>query len=348
LEAAAAELAAIDNEDRGVESEIRKLIGKTEIAEADIESRAAELNRFSQVFEEIRRTGEAIELGQAERARAESRLKEVRDAITALLAEAGAAAPADFLEKAETFKRRRDLLAERDRIPVDPPESGFLFEEGVTDEEACGDACRERDDLRRRLDSAKHESGRVEERISAMERSEERARALAKQEAVVEKIDDASDRWAVLTLCRALLDETRKVHENERQPEMLRHASEFFRTMTDGRYVRAISPLDGGEIQVERADGSRLAPGVLSRGTAEQLYLSVRLAFIREYGVRVDPLPVVFDDVFVNFDPGRIRGAIQAVRKLAETHQVLVFTCHPHIVALFEEIVPDLAVFPLQ
>ena len=162
------------------------------------------------------------------------------------------------------------------------------------------------------------------------------------------RLDVAAEQWAVLTLCKAMLDETRRIYETERQPEVLRHASSFFKVMTSGRYVRVITPLDGSEIQVERADGARLSPSLLSRGTAEQLYLAMRLSLVREYAQHVEPLPVVFDDIFVNFDPDRARSSISAVRELCETHQVLLFTCHPHLVKIVQEIVPTAKVFPLQ
>jgi len=122
----------------------------------------------------------------------------------------------------------------------------------------------------------------------------------------------------------------------------------FFKVMTEGCYIRVIAPLDGTDIQVERADGVRLPPQLLSRGTAEQLYLSMRLALVREYASTTDALPVVFDDVFVNFDPVRTRNTLHAVRELAQTHQVLLFTCHPHLVNMVEEIVPSARIFPLQ
>ena len=108
------------------------------------------------------------------------------------------------------------------------------------------------------------------------------------------------------------------------------------------------APLDGSEIQVERVDGVRLAPQALSRGTAEQLYLSMRLALVREYANHVDPLPVVFDDIFVNFDPDRSRTSLKALRELCTTHQVLMFTCHPELINQVEEIVPDAKIFPLM
>ncbi len=158
----------------------------------------------------------------------------------------------------------------------------------------------------------------------------------------------AADQWAVLTLCRTLLDETRRVYETERQPEVLRQASWFFGIMTESRYPRVFTPLDGTEIQVERADGVRFSPAMLSRGTAEQLYLCMRLALVKEYANHVEPLPLVFDDIFVNFDPERTRSSIKAIRELCSTHQILLFTCHPHLVDAVRQVIPTARVFPLQ
>ncbi len=85
----------------------------------------------------------------------------------------------------------------------------------------------------------------------------------------------------------------------------------------------------------------------MSRGTAEQLYLSMRLALVREYANHVDPLPVVFDDIFVNFDLNRSGTTFNALRELCTTHQVLLFTCHPHLVKQLEEVVPEAKIFAL-
>jgi uncharacterized protein YhaN len=274
-------------------------------------------------------------------------MADVQAAIDALFAEAGAPDESEFLRRAAIYKERQQLTAELERLPVDPPETGLLFDLRINEEEAFESVSAELRQMEQRLVEARHESGRIAERIVVMERSEERSRALARQEVVLGKIDAAAEMWAVVTLCRTLLDETRKVYETERQPEVFRHASLFFRTMTEGRYLRVIAPLDGTDIQVERHDGIRLAPQLLSRGTAEQLYLAMRFALLRDYAGHTDPLPVVFDDVLVNFDPGRIRNTLHAIRELAATHQILLFTCHPHIVALTEETVPGAQVFSL-
>ncbi len=347
LDACQRELRQTENEAREIESEVRKLTGQSEITQADIDERVAELDRLLKINDEVRSLDEAAAHGEADLHRISRQLEEVEKNIGALLAGAAAVSEEEFLERAEIYKQRQQLLHELEKIPVDTPEPGMLFDMRADEEAAFEAAQTELGELEQRLVRARHETGRVEERITMMEKSEERSRALSRQETILARIDEAAEQWAVITLCRALLDETRKIYETERQPEVLRQASSFFSVMTEGRYPRVIAPLDGGEIQVERADGVRLSPQILSRGTAEQLYLSMRLALVREYANHVDPLPVVFDDIFVNFDPERSRTSFKALRGLCATHQVLLFTCHPHLVEQVEDVVPEAKIFAL-
>ncbi len=347
LDACNIDLRKTEHEAREIESDIRKLTGQNEVTQADIDARVMELQRLLRLNEEARSLDEAAERTGNDIEKITQQIEPIENNIHLLLAEASAANEQEFLERAEIYKQRRQLIHELEKIPFETPESGLLFDTHADDEAAFQTAQAELAELEQRLVQARHESGRVEERITMMEKSEERSRALSRQETILARIDEAAEQWAVITLCRALLDETRKVYETERQPEVLRQASSFFSLMTESRYVRVVAPLDGGEIQVERADGARLSPQILSRGTAEQLYLSMRLALVREYANHVDPLPVVFDDIFVNFDPDRSRNTFNALRELCITHQVLLFTCHPHLVRQVEEAVPEAKIFPL-
>jgi len=348
LEACRSEVRKVEDEARGIESEIRKMTGRSEVTPEDIESRVAELSRLSQIAEELRRVEESVERSNEELQRIGLQLKEQNTVLGALFAEASATNELEFLERGEVWKQRRALSSELERIPLEADEPAMLFDLHDNVQEAYDLTVGELATMEQRLADARHESGRVAERIAIMERSEERARLLGRQELILSKLDSNAEAWAVVTLCKTLLDETRKVYEIERQPEVLRQASVFYSVMTEGRYARVIAPLDGAELQVERADGVRLSPQSLSRGAAEQLYLAMRLALVRQYAAHTDALPVVFDDVFVNFDPDRARNTLQAVRELSRTHQVLLFTCHPHLVGLVEEIVPSARIFPLQ
>jgi uncharacterized protein YhaN len=347
LDACNVELRKTESEAREIESEIRKLTGQTEISQADIDERVAELDRLLKLNDEARSLDRASVRAENDLARIGQQIEEIEGSIHSLLAEASAANELEFIERAEIYRQRQQLIHELEKIPGETPEPGLLFDMRADEEAAFQAAQGELAELEQRLVQARHESGRVEERIAMMEKSEERSRALSRQETILARIDQAAEHWAVITLCKALLDETRKIYETERQPEVLRQASSFFNVMTESRYARVIAPLDGGEIQVERADGVRLSPQLLSRGTAEQLYLSMRLALVREYANHVDRLPVVFDDIFVNFDLNRSRTTFNALRELCKTHQILLFTCHPHLVGQVEEVIPEAKLFPL-
>ena len=86
------------------------------------------------------------------------------------------------------------------------------------------------------------------------------------------------------------------------------------------------------------SNGASRQPNELSRGTREQLYLALRFGLIREFGEHAERLPVVVDEALVNFDPERAHLAAESFAQLAETNQVLIFTCHPTTVDLFSAV----------
>ena len=75
----------------------------------------------------------------------------------------------------------------------------------------------------------------------------------------------------------------------------------------------------------------------LSRGTLEQLALCLRLGLISEFAKHQTPLPLVIDDILVNFDPNRAANTLRILADLESMHQVLFFTCQTHLVGLCED-----------
>jgi hypothetical protein len=131
----------------------------------------------------------------------------------------------------------------------------------------------------------------------------------------------------------------RTTYEQHRQPETLQEASGYLDRLTQGRYRRVWTPLGEHALRVDDAEGHSLPVEVLSRGTREQLFLSLRLALVSSYARRGAPLPLVLDDVLVNFDSERAKAAAGVLRDFAATgHQLLVLTCHEHILKLFKSL----------
>lgn len=69
----------------------------------------------------------------------------------------------------------------------------------------------------------------------------------------------------------------------------------------------------------------------LSAGTADQAYLSLRLALAGLIGKEDDPLPVVMDDALAQYDDSRSDRAMKYLAEYAKQHQIILFTCHNNI-----------------
>jgi uncharacterized protein YhaN len=70
----------------------------------------------------------------------------------------------------------------------------------------------------------------------------------------------------------------------------------------------------------------------MSDGTADQLYLALRLASVDEYLGRSHVLPFVADDLLINFDDARAAAGFKVLAELGRSTQILFFTHHQHLV----------------
>jgi uncharacterized protein YhaN len=148
--------------------------------------------------------------------------------------------------------------------------------------------------------------------------------------------------WARLRLARELLERSVQSYQTRSQGPMLAAASRWFSRMTAGRWAKLLPEWsDDNQILIaERDDGLRLPVARLSEGTADALYLSLRLAAIE---VRLDaapPIPLLLDDVLMTFDDERAALALQGLAELAQRNQVVYFTHHPHLLALARTALP--------
>ncbi|HEY1068405.1 MAG TPA: AAA family ATPase, partial [Pirellulales bacterium] len=151
------------------------------------------------------------------------------------------------------------------------------------------------------------------------------------------QIAAAEEDYLTSAVVSKLFDDVRKDMEKARQPATLRLASQHMERLSEGRYTRIWSPLGEAGLSVDDAHGRTLPVEKLSRGTREQLFLSLRLALVGWYAEQGVRLPLVFDDLLVNFDDRRAAAAAQVLCEMGSAgSQILVFTCHEHILRTFE------------
>jgi len=267
-----------------------------------------------------------------------------------LMDEVGAADGREFRRRATTFQQAQALRQERELLhrEIESAIAGQATEAEVRklleEETAAGMEAR-RGQVQSRLAACEaqlrlrlEKRGQLAEQLRLL--AENRTPAVKQLElaTVHKRLREALHQWQVLGVTAQVLETVRKGYEENRQPECLQEASAYLSRMTEGRYQRVWTPLSDDVLLVDDAAGKPLPVELLSYGVREQLFLSLRLALAGSYARRGAQLPMILDDVLVNFDAKRVRAAAGVLCELAATgYQLLVFTCHEHIARLFEE-----------
>ncbi len=271
----------------------------------------------------------------------------VVDLITTLLKLGESEDVEDFRTRAQIFQERTTLAAtisgaldQMQRIsgPGDALEA-LRFTLSNTDLQTIRDSVRQCEAQLEQIDEQRSEldteRGSIRTRLDGLASEEDSSRLRLERHRLSEELQGHARDWAVRTIAESLIRQAQGKFERERQPDVIRHAERFFLDVTDGAYQGVYSPLGSSEINVRDAAGNIRTPQQLSRGTREQLFLALRFGLILEMGQHSERLPVIVDEALVNFDPTRGTRAAGSFIDLAETNQVLVFTCHPQIVDWF-------------
>ncbi len=171
--------------------------------------------------------------------------------------------------------------------------------------------------------------------------------ALLELNSVDAEIDAIKKEWQVYASTTQLLETIREGYEARRQPETLKEASGYLEQLTDGHYKRIWTRLVGEELFVDNQSDETITVDKLSRGTREAVYLSLRLALVGAYARRGAVMPLVLDDVLVNFDARRARAAAKLLCDFSKNgYQILMFTCHEHMQELFFDLDAKVKVLP--
>ena len=137
----------------------------------------------------------------------------------------------------------------------------------------------------------------------------------------------------VLFIAKRSLESAIAEWERKSQPEVYRSASRMLSQMTGGAWQQVRMNAQG-ELEVLDAVGAARTPNLLSLGTRQQLYLSLRIALLLSATNVGRALPVLCDDILVNFDDERRTQAAAALKEFAQYRQVILFTCHSDVAAL--------------
>jgi uncharacterized protein YhaN len=289
---------------------IAPLLGEP-LESATIDRAAEFMNRARALVADAREAGALQRESTAEAERLEREAAGIRARGAAAIAEAEAAlAGVD----AGTLEEGRALLV---GVDVAAADAAGRFE-GLL-QEVTG--------LRARLGSERRDTALAELRLT--------------EETLSERIAAGVGQYAVMAVACRLLALAQERFERLRKGPIVECAEAALSAMTEGRYARISVPMGKDAIEVFTGSSAAIAPEDLSRGTAEQLYLALRLGLIEQSGQVGAHLPVLMDDVLVNFSPSRMEQAARAIGDLASRRQVVFFTCHPVVADLLCGVAPE-------
>lgn len=286
---------------------------------------------------------------------AKSSLSRLNTALMEICRQAGCDNHENLPQAVEQSQKRQQLEATirdlQEQILLES--SGSAFKEFLAEVEL---EASEADSLSPRIAELEHELSQLREErdvligqivsetseLAKIDGSALAAEKAAECESVTARLEEQVHEYVVLRLASSLLNEGIDRYRQKNEGPVLRRASEIFREITLNSYQGLKVDFDENAQPILTAvrNNDLIQVTQMSDGTCDQLYLALRLASLETWLEQHEPLPLIVDDILLNFDDDRSVATLKVLSELAQKTQVLFFTHHAHLVKIAEENVP--------
>jgi uncharacterized protein YhaN len=292
-----------------------------------------------------------LQRGQADLAEARNRRQAVQARLAPLMAVAGVEEVTALGRAIERSDERRAVEGKIQSAEQDLTQAadGLALEDLRRESESVG-----ADELKAELDRLAAASREVVDKIAslsnefgaqkiafdALDGTDQAARAEAQRQEAISSMADAAERYLRLQTAARLLKWSIEKFREIKQGPMLSKASTIFNGLTMDSFSRLLVDSDGDSPRLfgVRPSGEQVDVIGMSEGSRDQLYLALRLAALElqvEQGVT---MPLIADDLFINFDDGRTAAGLKVLGDLSRSMQVVFLTHHDHLVPLAKEV----------
>ena len=222
------------------------------------------------------------------------------------------------LEEARREEKQAEALfralEETAPAPLPPAEADSLT---LSAEETEALLARKREEQRRLSALLGKHQGRMEALGTRQKLTGDRDRLRARIRALEET-------YEALNLGLETLRQARQELQRRFAPRITARAAEYLERLTSGRYDRLTLNEDFSLLAAARQETVLQSALWRSEGTVDQLYVALRLAVAEELTPRA---PLILDDALVRFDDERLKAALEILKEISESRQVILFTC---------------------
>lgn len=190
--------------------------------------------------------------------------------------------------------------------------------------------------LKKQITLTVEERGQLQERLNNLSSTYERQQLQLQHDSLEEQIKQRLKQYAKYALVDFVVKKTRTQFEAEHQPALMMKASQYIHQLTEGKYQKLVLHPDTKSFQLASKNMSLVPIERLSRGTAELVYFSLRIALLTTHKALI-AAPLILDDPFVNFDENRLKSVMSFMYELASHRQIIFLTCHEHILHKVEQ-----------
>lgn len=142
-----------------------------------------------------------------------------------------------------------------------------------------------------------------------------------------EEYELISQEYEAIALAVDTLREADSEIQSRFSPELGRVAAGYMSAVTGGRYADVLINRDFTAKTRTKDDAVARDAEYLSAGTLDLMYLAVRLAVCELALPKGESCPLIIDDALVNLDDTRFAQAMELLRQIARTRQVILFSC---------------------
>jgi uncharacterized protein YhaN len=176
--------------------------------------------------------------------------------------------------------------------------------------------------------------------FDALDGTDRAAKAESRRQEAISAMAEAAERYLKLHTASRLLKWSMEKFRETKQGPMLAKASAIFNGLTLGSFSRLLVDPEGVAPRLFgiRPSGEQVDVTGMSEGSRDQLYLALRLAALE---LQIDQglnMPLIADDLFINFDDLRTAAGLRVLGDLSRRMQVVFLTHHDHLVPLAKDV----------
>ena len=281
-------------------------------------------------------------------------VRTVEAQLAPLLLAAGVDAPAALPAAIAQSERRRELdslvaakhaelIAAADGLAEAPLRAEVAEQDIATLLPELEQLNQQAEDVLEQVAQLSNRHGTLKAAFDAFTGTDLAATAEARKQEANAQMADAVEHYLRLRTQARLLKWSMERFRATRQGPMLAKASAIFRTLTRASFARLVVDADGQTPRLfgVRPAGEQVDVTGMSEGSRDQLYLALRLAALEMQIDQGFNMPLIADDLFINFDDARTAAGMEVLGELSQRMQVVFLTHHDHLVPLAREVLGD-------